>query len=341
MFSEFKEAFKSSSELYAFLGVNSSFEDKTYPTLVSKSLAKKIKEKGPNSALWKQFVPDAMELDEPSDLGLYDPIADRVHSKGDGIIHRYNNRVLFTPTTVCPVNCRYCFRKNELSESDQILKGKLDSLLTYLEQNKEVEEVILTGGDPFMLSNTKLEFIIDRLKDKVKYLRFHSRVPVTMPNRFDRELINLLQEASSAFSLLSIAIHVNHIDEFDSENEELIRHLNKIGIQLLSQSVLLNEVNNSIEALKELYLKITELGVRPYYLHHPDRVKGAMSFYLPLEEGRKLYGQLRDTLPGWAIPHYVIDPENGQGKNLAYNPESLEYSGKMLDRFNQTSEIHR
>ena len=332
-----REAFKTSEELCAYLNCANE-GNSSYPVFVPSSLAKKIKAAGKSSPLWEQFVPGAREFDPQ---GYYDPIGDGIHSKGHGIIHRYKNRVLFSPVTVCPVNCRYCFRKNELAQKDPALKGRLEKLISYLDRNPQVNEVILTGGDPLILSDSKMEILIEALAGKVKYLRFHTRTPVILPERITARFLELMRLACQEFVVVSMAIHANHKDEFDDKNNLAIARLNGTGIQLLSQSVLLKDVNNNLKSLVELYEHFAKIGVKSYYLHHPDKVKGAMHFHLPLPEGRKLYAALRDELPGWAIPHYVIDPENGQGKNLAYNPESLEFSGRLLDRFGNLASLER
>lgn len=341
MFDEFKNAYRSSDQLFSFLGIDSTFKDQIYPVLVPKRLAQRIKEFGSGSPLWRQFVPDEIETEGEQSFGLYDPIADGEHSKGDGIIHRYKNRLLFSPTTVCPINCRYCFRKEELSQKDEVLKGKLEALKSYLDPRPEIEEVILTGGDPLMLSDAKLSQILRELSGRVPYVRIHSRLPVIMPERIHDGLLDILKESAQNFTALHIAVHANHKDEFDAMAKQAIKKLHSTGARLLSQSVLLKGVNDSVMDLKELYQTFAELGVQAYYLHHPDRVRGAMHFSLSLEEGRIIYGRLRDELPGWAIPHYIIDPEGGQGKNLAYNSESLNFSGRILDRFNALHPILR
>lgn len=337
----FRLAYKDSRELYEFLGEAQEFDDKTYPVFIPQKLADRIKAAGHDSPLWKQFVPSRTELNERSNEGLYDPIGDSTHSKGGGIIHRYKNRILFSPTTICPVNCRYCFRKNELAAKDEALKGKLHGLTAYLDRHPEVNEVILTGGDPLMISDAKLRTIISSVAGRVKYLRLHTRTPVIMPERITPELLDIFALAAPEFSVLSLAVHANHADEFTAENKRALEMLSAAGVQLLSQSVLLRGVNDGLRALVDLYETFAAHKVKAYYLHHPDRVMGAMGFCLPLEQGRRLYAKLRDELPGWAIPHYVIDPENGQGKNLAYNPESLEFKGRLLDRFNRPHPLDR
>lgn len=337
----FRTAFRRSKDLYEFLNIKEQFNDSAYPVFVPARLAKNIQKSGKDSALWRQFVPSNDEFNGHKLEGLYDPIGDGVHSKNNGIIHRYKNRLLFSPTTVCPVNCRYCFRKNELAHNDEVLKGKLSALCAYLDSHPEVQEVILTGGDPLILSNEKLEEIFNSLEEKVPFLRIHTRTPMILPERIDKELLDIFSKASHSFSVFNIAIHANHKDEFDDLVKTKIRDLRSTGLQLLSQSVLLKGVNDSEKELTDLYLEFNRHGVKSYYLHHPDRVKGAMNFYLSLEEGRSIYMKLRETLPGWAIPHYIIDPENGQGKTLAFNPESLNFGGQLLDRFGQTGEIFR
>ena len=133
-----------------------------------------------------------------------------------------------------------------------------------------------------------------------------------------------------------MALHTNHWEELNPEVEEAISRLKKTQVTLLSQTVLLKQVNDNLETLKTLFIKLAELDVQPYYLHHPDQAKGAMHFYLPIEEGRKLYAKLRNLLPGWAIPQYVVDIPGGGGKTSAYNPEKYEFSGKLINREGKT-----
>jgi len=340
--SSFKNAYKKSHDLFAYLNNDQQidtqqFNDKNYPIFIPKDFAKRIKLAGENSPLWKQFVPATIENHDPTQLsGLVDPIGDQIHAKGNGIIHRYKNRILFTPTTVCPIHCRYCFRKNELYGQNEFLSPNIANLISYLNDHSEVEEVIFTGGDPLILSNQKIEQYLESLANipSVKYIRFHTRTPIILPERIDEDFAKLLQSFTTKFDTISLVIHVNHSQEL---SEDLKLALTKLsGINLLSQSVLLKGVNDDTLSLKDLFIQINKMGIRPYYLHHPDLVKGAMHFYLSLEEGRKIYGELRDLLPGWLIPHYVIDPASGQGKTLAYNPESIEFQGSLLDRFSHS-----
>jgi lysine 2,3-aminomutase len=330
--SEFQQAFRSCKELYQFLGwqnIDAQTIEKEYSIFIPRQLAEKIKAQGPEGILAREFLPNINELHHQ---GLLDPIGDKTHYKAPQIIHRYSSRVLFTPTSICPVHCRYCFRKNELNPTEELFQQDFVKTLDYLNNHQEISEIIFTGGDPFSLSNEKLtNYLLAFEKiSHIQDIRFHSRYPVILPQRFDKELLDLLDHFAGKFRTLSVAIHANHADEFDHSSITLLKQLASTNIQLLSQTVLLRDINNNVETLLELFNLFIKLKIRPYYLHHPDQVKGGMHFYLPLSEGRKLYGQLRSHLPGWAIPHYVYDIPGGAGKTQAYNPESYNFSGHFL-----------
>jgi lysine 2,3-aminomutase len=300
-----------------------------YKVFLPISFAHKIKAAGLNSALAKQFIPCK---DENAISGLLDPIGDKVKGVSDGIIHRYKNRILFTPTTICPIICRYCFRKNELSNNDEIYQHKLSSLKSYLLDNPQINEVILTGGDPLIVSDQKLDQIFTLLSNlNIKFLRIHTRTPIILPKRIDDSFIRLLQKFEDKFTKIIFSLHVNHLDELDHEVELALHKLRRVRIDKKTQTVLLRDINDNAKALTDLFYKLIDLDFNPYYLHHPDKVRGAMHFYLSLEEGRQIYSKLRKRLPGWALPHYVIDQYQGRGKQLAFNPEGFSYSGKMLD----------
>lgn len=328
----FQSAFKTVDELYSFLGwedVVASGVAKKYPLFVPRKLAEKIKQQGPEGVLARQFLPHADEL---SAQGLVDPIGDKTYNKAPQLIHRYHSRALFTPTTICPVHCRYCFRKNELNTQDELFAADFAQTLSYLRSHPEISEIIFTGGDPLTLSNEKLSTYLAAFAeiDSIKDIRFHSRYPVILPERLDAGFKSLIQEFSSRFRTITLAIHANHVSEFDPENMAAIKELSALPLQLLSQTVLLKGVNDEAQSLLELMDLFLTLKVRPYYLHHPDQVRGGLHFYLPLETGRRLYAQLRSQLPGWALPLYVIDIPGGPGKVGAFNPEEFAFSGQLI-----------
>lgn len=321
--SEFQSSFKNLSGLYQFLewDLNPALRkvSETYPVFIPLSLARKIKSQGEDGVLSRQFLPSIPELDNVSfGVGVEDPIGDYKNHKAPQLIHRYRSRVLFAPTSVCPVTCRYCFRKNELAASEELFRRDFEKTLSYLRNHPEVTEVIFTGGDPLTLSNEKLSEYLSEFADipSIRDIRFHSRYPVILPSRLDQGFHELIETFSEKFRTITLAIHCNHVSEFDDENIMAIRNLHKLPLQLLSQSVLLKGVNDNSSALIKLMNAFIDLKIRPYYLHHPDKVKGGMHFYLELEEGKQIFNKLRSELPGWAIPHYILDSENGTGKQV-------------------------
>ncbi len=334
----FQEAFKSSQALYSYLGEgweNHAQAEKDFSLFIPQRIAKKIKYFGPQSALAREFLPHNNEVDPNIQFdGFNDPIGDKKFLKAPQLIHRYKNRALFTPTSICPVHCRYCFRRNELQSTEDLFQHDFKKTLNYLKNHPEISEIIFTGGDPLTLSNEKIANYLDCFSNiaTIKDIRFHSRYPVIMPERIDASFLDLITKNSKKFRTLSLAIHANHIDEFDHDSMEKILLLSKTPAQVLSQTVLLKGINDSHEELLRLMNLFIELKIRPYYLHHPDQVKGGLHFYVPLEEGRKIYAQLRDHLPGWAIPHYVIDIPSGPGKVTAFNPESFNFSGHLIGK---------
>jgi lysine 2,3-aminomutase len=327
---EFKEALRSNEDLVKFFEME--FPKTHYPIFIPKTFAEKIKIHGIDSPLWKQFLPHADE--DANQAGRYDPIGDKTHSKGNQLIHRYQNRVLFTPTTVCPVLCRYCFRKNELADKDEVFNQNFAEAKNYLKANPTINEVIFTGGDPLILSNEKLAgFIQDFAEiESIKYIRFHSRTPVILPSRIDDGFLAVMTSAREIFMRSMLMIHINHGDELDAEVVEAIKLLTDAGIEVFSQTVLLKGVNDQTEILLELFTRLAEIKVKPYYLHHPDEALGAMHFYMSLEAGRRIVQPLHDLLPGWALPQYVIDIPGGEGKIPALNPESFTFSGTLINR---------
>lgn len=334
---EFKSALKSREDISNFFEVD--FPEVNYPIFIPIIFASKIIQAGPNSPLWKQFLPHVEENNV--DHGRLDPIGDKVHAKNNQLIHRYENRALFTPTTVCPVLCRYCFRKNELASSDEIFDQKFQEAKTYLQNNPEVNEVIFTGGDPLILSNEKIAFYLQEFAEieSIKYVRFHSRTPIILPSRIDEGLLAVLESAKHLFKRSMLMIHVNHESELTEDVIEALTKLNEYGIEVFSQTVLLKGVNDSTEDLYKLFTTLADHKVRPYYLHHPDEARGAMHFHLTLEEGRKIFAPLHNRLPGWALPQYIIDIPGGEGKIPAFNPENFEFSGELINRFGEKVKI--
>lgn len=337
--SNWKESFRQSSKL----SQDSTFLQSNFKTLITPLIAEKIKKYGVDSPIGKQFIPAYDETDAlKQSTGLLDPIADEKYLAAPGLIHRYPNRALYIPTSTCPVHCRYCFRRNEIENQTEIFERDIEAAVEYLKMNPEIDEIIFTGGDPLSLDTPRLEKIIVEFKkiSSLHYLRFHTRFISTIPERIDEAFLNFLKNTTPHFKSINVVLHINSHLEICHEVEQAILKLRETKVTLLSQSVLLKDVNNNADQLVRLFKKLSDLGVRPYYLHHADKVFGATHFMTSLEEGRKIYHEVRKQLSGWMIPEYVIDLPSGGGKVPAYNSEHFEFSGKFINRFQKTEQYH-
>lgn len=307
----------------------------SYPLFLPRPFAAKVKHFGVDSPMGRQFIPSLLEDNsELQTIGISDPIGDEANYKSGQIVHRYKNRALFLPTKTCAGICRFCFRKNNIKDSSKIFDSNFIATIDYLKRHLEIEELIFSGGDPFILSDDRLRYYLEQFHSQtlIRFIRFHTRIPVFMPERFDSGLLRVLTEAKRMFPVVHLVVHINHPDELDREVFDTLQKIKETGVEVLSQSVLLKGINDNVDTLKHLINKLILAGVRPYYLHHPDRVRGGMHFYLDLKTGRRIYSKLRNLVPGWALPQYILDIPGGKGKTPAYNPESFESSGRFLTK---------
>lgn len=267
-----------------------------------------------DDAIGLQFLPGRQELHILPEERT-DPIGDHAHSPVEGVVHRYPDRVLLKVVHVCPVYCRFCFRREMVGPSgDGTLGGeRLETALDYIGAHPRIWEVILTGGDPLMLSPRRMNDIMRALADipHVKVVRLHSRVPVAAPERITDDMLDALTSSGKAVYL---AVHANHPREFSSAARTVLRRTALRGVALLSQSVLLKGVNDDPDVLAALMRGFVENGVRPYYLHHPDLAPGTAHFRLSIAQGRAIVGALRGRLSGLCQPTYVLDIPGGYGK---------------------------
>lgn len=267
-----------------------------------------------HDAIARQFLPTEAELVTlPEERA--DPIGDAAHSPVPGIVHRHPDRVLFKAVAACPVYCRFCFRRETIGpESENALSpAALDAAFAYIESHPEIWEVILTGGDPFILSPRRVQEITQRLAatGHVKIVRWHTRVPVVDPSRVSDDFVAALI-APGVTSW--VALHANHAAEFSPAARRAIARLIDGGIPLVSQSVLLKGVNNDVETLEALMRAFVENRVKPYYLHHPDLAPGTSHFRVSIARGQQLMRDLRARLSGLALPTYVLDIPGGHAK---------------------------
>ena len=267
-----------------------------------------------SDAIAKQFIPSKDEL-ITLDRELTDPIGDDAHSPLKGLVHRYKNRVLIKLVEVCGVYCRFCFRRENVGDNKgQALKGdELEQIYDYLHQHKEIDEVILTGGDPLVASVRRLKEVAENIAkiSHIKFFRIHTRAVIANPEIINDELIAALKASQKSVKMV---IHTNHAIEINDAVKVAINKLVDAKIQLFSQSVLLRNVNDKPEVLAELFNTLLQNNINPYYLHHPDLAKGTGHFYLNLEEGAKIYRETTKLVSGIALPKYVIDIPGGYGK---------------------------
>jgi lysine 2,3-aminomutase len=267
---------------------------------------------GPDDPVGRQFVPTELELiTTPEERE--DPIGDDPFTPVKGVTHRYPDRVLFKPVHVCPVYCRFCFRREVVGPGEQMLKGEaLEAALDYIRSHPEIWEVIFTGGDPLIVAPSKLRPMLEALDaiKHVKVIRFHTRVPVVDPGRINDDLVNALTLDTPVW----VVVHTNHSQEIGDEARAALRRLTGAGIPLASQTVLLKGINDTPEALEDLFRTLVANRVKPYYLHHGDLAMGTGHFRTTIAEGHKLVRRLRGRVSGLCQPTYVLDIPGGHGK---------------------------
>ncbi|MEQ1718541.1 MAG: lysine-2,3-aminomutase-like protein, partial [Hyphomicrobium sp.] len=262
----------------------------------------------------RQFVPDARELEMHS-RELTDPIGDHAHSPLPGLVHRYKDRVLLKIAHVCPVYCRFCFRREMVGPDlgEALAPKDLQAALVYICEHPEIWEVILTGGDPFVLSPRRIAEVTQALSaiPHVKILRWHTRVPVADPARVTADLVTALTATNKT---VVVALHTNHARELTAAARGAIARLANAGGLLVSQTVLLKGINDDAGTLEALMRALVEARVKPYYLHHGDLAPGTAHFRTTIHAGKALMQDLRRRLSGLALPTYVLDIPGGHGK---------------------------
>jgi len=291
---------------------------------ITPSLVKYLK-KNPGSALFSQYVPSPDELNIKNDE-LQDPIGDDPHTPVKGITHRYPDRLLLKPIHTCAVYCRFCFRRDKVGRADQALNSEeTRKALEYISENKQVWEVILSGGDPLVMSPAKISKIFSELEkiEHVKVIRIHTRVPLVSPEKINSTLLNSLKTNKALF----LVLHCNSHEEITEEVSASLRLISDSGIPLLSQSVLLKDVNDDSVLLEKLFRKLVENRVKPYYLHHADKAEGTSHFRTSIAEGREYMESLRGDVSGICLPQYVLDIPGGKGK-VPIGPTYLENFGE-------------
>src|SRR5947207_5380983 len=285
-----------------------------YAVALTPDIAGLIDPNDPNDPIARQFIPTASELVAGAGESA-DPIGDHAHSPIAGIVHRYPDRVLFKLVHVCAVYCRFCFRREMVGpgKDSALSDAAYGRALDYIRNHRDIWEVILTGGDPLMLSPRRLSEIMADLAaiDHVKIIRIHTRVPVADPKRVSSDLVAALKVAGAT---CWVALHANHARELTAEVRAACARLIDAGIPMVSQSVLLRGVNDHAAVLEDLMRAFVECRIKPYYLHHGDLAPGTAHLRTALAHGQELMRTLRGRVSGLCQPEYVLDVPGGHGK---------------------------
>lgn len=277
--------------------------NKDFSLLVPESFLRRMRLGDLDDPLLRQVLP---MLDEELDVpGFIDDALDEAQFReAPGLLHKYAGRALLVLTGACAIHCRYCFRRHYPYSQEPKRLDDWEPAFAAIEQDASIHEILLSGGDPLMLTDERLTAVVRRLEQipHLRRLRLHTRLPIVLPNRVTWELIELL--TSSRLTPI-VVVHANHPHELVADCELSLKQLTQAGLMVLNQAVLLRGVNDSVEVLQELSERLIDLGIKPYYLHQLDRVVGAAHFEVPEETGLALVAELRKRLPGYAVPQYV------------------------------------
>ena len=279
-----------------------------YPFRVSRHFLKSIR--FPGDPLWLQVAPDIRELHDTS--GLVDPLAEETLSPVPNLVHRYADRVLWLVSHQCAVHCRFCTRKRRWREPLPMTDEMLQAGYDYIQQHQEIKDVLLSGGDPLLLRDVRLESILRTLRkiSHVEIIRIGTRIPGVFPQRVTHGLARML----ARYHPLYVNIHFNHPREITPESRHACRLLADAGIPLGSQTVLLKGVNDDAEVLADLFRKLLAMRVRPYYLLQMDLTRSTAHFRTPISTGLRIIAALKNRLSGLGIPQFVVDLPGGRGK---------------------------
>src|ERR1044072_8753012 len=312
-----------------------------YAVAITPAVADLIDRADPHDPIARQFVPDVAELTTTPEERA-DPIGDHVHSPVKGIVHRYPDRVLLKLVNVCAVYCRFCFRREMVGPGKQALSAQqIDAALGYVAEHPEIWEVILTGGDPLVLSARRLGDVIRRIAaiDHVKIVRLHTRLPVVSPEAITPALVRALKGPGAT---TYVALHANHPRELTPAVRAACARIVDAGIPMVSQSVLLRGVNDDAATLEALMPAFVECRVKPYYLHHADLAPGTSHFRTTIAEGQALMRALRGRVSGLAQPTYVLDVPGGHGK-VPVGPGYIDMcgdAGAMVEDINGVKRVY-
>ena len=328
---ELRDSFRKPADLLNFLklekiiSLESGVSKSPFPLFVTRSFAERMKPSDPQDPLFLQVWPQKTEEDNENPNFLKDPVGDLKAFAGPGLIQKYKGRALYLPTALCAIHCRYCFRRHFPADKISSSRELPDLTRHFLEAHPEIEEIILSGGDPLMRNDEQLRILFQDLAQfpHLKRIRIHSRLPLVLPARITNSLMNVFKKFESHFQYVWV-VHCNHPNEINPEVCHSIHRIRQAGHILLNQSVLLRGINDTSEILGELSKKLFELGIIPYYLHQLDRVQGAAHFEVSENTGQKIITQLMESLPGYLVPRYVREDAGEKHKTPLQRKSSCQ-----------------
>ncbi|QDT34237.1 EF-P beta-lysylation protein EpmB [Thalassoglobus polymorphus] len=324
---DLKRAIRSVSVLCERLGIDPNelkcSASPAFPVLVPESFLKRMKHGDRDDPLLRQVLPVSSEEEIVAGFQA-DPVGDLHARTENGLLQKYNSRGLLILNGACAVHCRYCFRREYPYSDEPKSLEDWEPAFAAIESDRSLDEVILSGGDPLMTGDARLQQVLNRLEriKHVERVRFHSRLPIVLPSRVNSSLLKVLK--STRLQPVFV-VHANHPSELVDDCADSLQKLVRSGIPVLNQAVLLKGVNDSFAALSELCLRCVNLGVMPYYLHQLDRVSGAAHFEVPVEVGLQLIRQLREHLPGYAVPKYVQEIAGERSKTPLVEKDTCQF----------------
>ena len=315
---ELDAGFREQKQLLKYLGHDEASgslgAQQQFSTRVPKGFADKMKRNDFNCPLLKQVLPSSAEL-KLIDGYVIDPLQESQFNMMPGLLHKYHGRVLITIAGSCAINCRYCFRRHFPYQDNRINLKQWQAIVDYIKNDSSINEVIFSGGDPLMVQTKRLAEYIEPL-ESIKHLdtlRFHSRMPIVLPERIDAEFLELMARLTLKKVMV---VHCNHSEELCPKTAQALADLKKKGFVLLNQSVLLKGVNDHSKILAELSHKLFGQGVMPYYLHLLDKVKGTAHFDMTVADAKQIYKKLQIILPGYLVPKLTREIPSEKHKTL-------------------------
>lgn len=289
-------------------------EKPDFPLFVPRPYLSRMEKRNSKDPLLLQVLPQTSELHQSPEFA-FDPLDEASFTPLKGLLHKYQGRVLIITSGACAINCRYCFRRHFPYQEHQPDRDAWESIFDYIARHSSISEVILSGGDPLVLNDSRLSWIASELAKvpHIKRLRIHSRLPIVIPQRISASLLDWI--AASPLQIVMV-IHCNHPNELDEQVALYLQNLRHAGASLLNQSVLLAGINDSADVIISLSEKLHEMHVLPYYLHMLDKVSGASHFEVSTEAARKIYQQVISALPGYLVPKLVVDRPGTSSKTL-------------------------